>query len=333
MVLTLSSCRDHASSLFRCMLSPLGVSAFAVGLQLEAIVEFPFGQTCRVGLGSFAFRYAVGTEGFSSPRPMDCLQFLRTAHQLGYQGVQFCENLMYARSGRDELVSLGQEARKLGMFVELGMNSLTDENLARHLEIAEIVGADLTRIVLGGERSTEPSPRRVADATSILKNAIPQSRRQQVTLGIENHFDLSTSDIVAIARAIDDEQVGLIFDATNALGFLEKPADTFALMRSYLIACHIKDYRIEKIEGGYFITGARLGTGMLDVNNILPTVLALPRKISVVLESFQRRQDQWTIDEVIYWERRQIEVDTIYLLECLEWGHPTKQCGDQCGRN
>lgn len=70
-------------------------------------MEFPLGQTCRVGLGSFAFRYSIGTEDFSAPRPMDYLQFLCTAHQLGYQGVQWCENLMYARLGRDELSSLG----------------------------------------------------------------------------------------------------------------------------------------------------------------------------------------------------------------------------------
>jgi O-methyltransferase involved in polyketide biosynthesis len=35
------------------------------------------------------------------------------------------------------------------LAVEIGLNGLTDQNLGRHLEVAEIFGSDLIRVVVG----------------------------------------------------------------------------------------------------------------------------------------------------------------------------------------
>ena len=90
----------------------------------------------RLGLGSFAYRYAIGCEGFRPLQPMTTLDFLIAAHQMGFEGVQLCENLNYAKLSREELLKVKEKAAELNLFLELGMRDLTLENILFHLDLA-----------------------------------------------------------------------------------------------------------------------------------------------------------------------------------------------------
>jgi len=46
-----------------------------------------------LGAGSYLFRYAVGTEFFQPPKPMSAIELVRKAAQLGFELVQFADNL------------------------------------------------------------------------------------------------------------------------------------------------------------------------------------------------------------------------------------------------
>jgi sugar phosphate isomerase/epimerase len=263
----------------------------------------------RVGIGSYAYRYAIGFRGFNPGKPMSIADFLETAAHGGWEGVQLCENLGYADLSDADLAVAAAQARRLQLFVEIGLNGLTDRKLGRHLDVAEMFGSDLIRVVVG-ETGVEESLR-------ILRSALPRVRSQRTRLGLENHFDLTMDQLVGIVRQLGDEQVGIIFDTTNGLGFLEKPEEDMVKAQPYLVSMHIKDYTIRKVEAGYFVTGAVLGKGTLDVPAVLRCAAGAPNLGSIILEMTVKRDETAPVDAVIHREQAAVLESRDYLVQEL----------------
>src|ERR1035438_8656388 len=263
----------------------------------------------RVGIGSFAYRYAIGFRGFNPGNPMSIADFLETAAHGGWEGVQLCENLGYADLSDADLAVAAAQAKRLQLAVEIGLNGLTDQNLGRHLEVADIFGSDLIRVVVG-ETGVEES-------LKILRSALHRLRSQRIRLGLENNFDLTMDQLVGIVRQLGNEQVGIIFDTTNGLGFLEKPEKDMVKAQPYLVSMHIKDYTIRKVEAGYFMTGAVLGKGMLDVPAVLRCAADALNLRSIILEMTVKRDETAPVDAVIHREQAVVLESRDYLVQEL----------------
>ena len=263
----------------------------------------------RLGIGSFAYRYAIGFRGFDPGKPMSLAGFLETAAHDGWEGVQLCENLGYADLSDADLAAAAAQAKRLQLAVEIGLNGLTGQNLGRHLEVAEIFGSDLIRVVVGETG--------VGESLKILRSALPRLRSQGIRLGLENHFDLTMNQLVDIVRQLGSEQAGLVFDTTNGLGFLARPEEDIVKAQPYLVSMHIKDYTIRKVEAGYFVTGAVLGKGMLDVPAVLRCAAGAPNLRSIVLEMTVRRDEAAPVDAVIHREQAAVLESRDYLVQEL----------------
>ena len=98
-----------------------------------------------IGIGSYAYRYAIGFNGFTPARPMNIFDFLTSAHQLGLNRVQLCENLAYADLPESTLREARDMARELNLAIEVGMRDLTREHLDTHLQIADLLDSRFLR--------------------------------------------------------------------------------------------------------------------------------------------------------------------------------------------
>jgi len=263
----------------------------------------------RVGIGSFAYRYAIGFRGFNPGKRMLIGDFLQTAADGGWKGVQLCENLGYADLSDSDLAAVAAQAKRLQLFVEIGLHGLTERNLNRHLDVAEIFGSDLIRVVLG-ETGIEES-------LKILRSARQRLLSQRIRLGLENHFDLTMGELLGIVRQLDDQQFGIVFDTTNGLGFLERPQEELVKAQPYLISMHIKDYTVRKVEAGYFVTGAVLGKGMLDVPAVLCCASGAPNFRSIILEMTVKRDESAAVAAVIRREQAAVLESRDYLVQEL----------------
>jgi sugar phosphate isomerase/epimerase len=272
-------------------------------------------RTARVGLGSFAYRYAIGFGDVQPPHPMSVLDFVDAAHRLGFEGVQLCENLDYASLGKAELLAVKERADELGLFIEVGMRDATVANLKHHLEIAELLSARLLRVVLGQNRPfPEEAPEKlVMESIENLRAVLPIAKRIGVSIGIENHFDLPSADLVRIVRALNDPGVGMILDTTNGLGFMERPEETLEALKPYLLSLHLKDYVISKVEAGYFVTGATLGAGRLNTAAVLGQAIAANPNLSLIIELTIRRQEKQALQETLRSEEQAIKDSLEYL--------------------
>ncbi|MBD3305968.1 TIM barrel protein [candidate division KSB3 bacterium] len=273
-----------------------------------------------IGIGSYSYRYGIGSSTFAPPQPMTVFDFLREAHRLHLQGVQLCENLSFAALPLHTLQEIKTLADDLGLFLELGMRDLTRDNLRQHLDIADTVSSHFLRVVLGKNslyRDDDPETL-LKTSLQVLHETLPEILDAGVTLGIENHFDLPAEYLVRLVQEINHEQVGLIFDTTNCLGFLKSPEETLRLIGPHLVSVHLKDYLVHKVEAGYLIRGAVLGEGWLNLEEILRSVLAYNSHASIIVEMTIRRDPEQATDETLRWEKQAVEQSVRALREALE---------------
>ncbi|HEY63273.1 MAG TPA: sugar phosphate isomerase/epimerase, partial [Caldilineae bacterium] len=110
----------------------------------------------KVGMSSYAFRWAVGTRDFTPPTPLTAFKLLEKAAALGAEVVQICENVPLEGLPEDTLNDLARHAVELGLVLEVGTRGSRPEHLRHYLGIAERLGAHLLRVVLT-DAGWEPS--------------------------------------------------------------------------------------------------------------------------------------------------------------------------------
>jgi len=264
----------------------------------------------RLGIGSFAFRYQVGIEGCIPCNPFTPFDFICAVETLGLKRLQLCENIKYAEYGADEIKRMADMARQKDITVELGLYGATPENLDRHIELAKIFDCRFIRVVIGelsGDKWTT-----VAAAGESIRNVLDKLRRNNITLGIENHFDITTEQIVSIIKDIDDPHVGAVLDTTNSIGFIEKPERSLELMLPYIKSVHLKDYIMQRAEASIVMSGRILGCGLLDVPGFLKKITEAAPFASVIIEQTIRRREGATPEEAALEEKQQIT-------ECVQY--------------
>lgn len=269
----------------------------------------------RLGIGSFAYRYAVGVSGFAPQEPMKLETFAGKAKKLGYQGIQICENFRYAEKGAEELKQAAEYISRQNLTVELGMNGIFGGTVERHLDLCHIFGSSLLRAVIGhGDMEQEVLYRK---AFKTIQNIMPRLERERIVLGIENHFDLTSDNIVRLIREFDSPWVRAIYDTTNSIGFIEPPDETLEKLLPYCVSVHIKDYEIQKAEAGYQMAGMILGTGQLDVYGIVSKLKGFPDIQSAVLEMTIRRRAGADVGQVLREEEEQVRESTRYFIQAF----------------
>lgn len=253
----------------------------------------------NVGVCSFAFRYAVGTASFRPPSPMDAFGLIREAERLGFGRVMFFDNI-----GSDDFTPelcrrIGAALAERGMTACLGVKHLAEDTFVRYLPLAVDMGADQLRVAVPLRGSAEES---VSRARDIFADNLRPIEKSGIAIGLENHHSLAPEYVVSLGGAVDHPLVGYIFDSTNSLRFLEKPAATLRRMLGRLQTVHLKDYAFTRLEAGYLLNGAVLGEGEADLAGLLREALAAKPEARVELELSLARPAGMAPEEVVAWE-------------------------------
>jgi 3-oxoisoapionate decarboxylase len=267
----------------------------------------------RLGVGSFAFAWAIGVPGHPPARPMDAFAFLDRAAALGAEVAQLGDNLPLQGWAPGDLERLRAHADGLGLTLEVGTRGIEDDALPRYAEIARTLSSAILRVVVDTALH-RPTPDQVVET---LRRALPFLERAGVTLALENHDRFPVATLAAIVREVASPWVGICLDTINSLGALEGPDEVVAVLGPYVVNFHVKDVRIERPSHnmGFLVSGTPAGQGMLDLPGMLRRLAELGRAPNVILESWPPPEDD--LEATIRKEAAWAEASMPYLQRIL----------------
>ncbi len=264
----------------------------------------------RLGISSWTYPWAFGVHGFAAPpEPLTLSGLLDRASALGVGVVQIADNLPLHKLEAAELRDARDQARSLGLTLELGTRGVEPAQLLHYLDLAVDFSAVLLRTLTHSPES-KPS---LEQAEQWIRDVLPEFESAGVVLGLENYERHSCRDLAALVRRLESRHVGICLDTVNSLGALEPPECVAEILAPLTVNLHVKDFRIERVPQmmGFTVTGMPAGEGMLDIPRLLSKVGHGNTRMSAILEQWPPPQE--SIEATVALEREWGELGVRYL--------------------
>jgi sugar phosphate isomerase/epimerase len=182
----------------------------------------------------------------------DMLEVVRKAEELGIDGV-LLDTPFYPSLDRTYLRRLARalDDAKLERAVSWGNPSGLNtgkspeavQDLIRHIEVMEILGANTLRIVGGSKRTAHEPHGPALDrlASVITEHCLGPAERAGVVLAYENHWDYTADEVLGLIRKVDSPWLKVTFDSGNALRVGDNPVEAARKLAPYIICTNLKD--------------------------------------------------------------------------------------------
>jgi sugar phosphate isomerase/epimerase len=224
----------------------------------------------RIGLDSYSYHLAFGTHThFHTSRPLDLFGFMEKLAEYGLQGFQI-DPLHLKSTDREYLVALREAIEEQGLFVEVGIMRASARAIEEGVAVCSQLGANVLRTFLGFDRfhaGTSVSGE-LAVAREQLASCVQMLEQSRIRLAIENHGDVTSTELVDLVEAISSSNVGICLDVGNSLCVLEDPVEAVKRMIPFAFSTHFKDMTVVGTDSGCKIVGVALGTGVLPLDEM-----------------------------------------------------------------
>lgn len=239
-------------------------------------------MSTQLGIGSYAFAWAIGVPGHMPPAPMDVFAFLEQTAQLGLYRVQIADNLPLHSLSPAQQNDLQAQAQRLDIAIEVGTRGIAPDHLRNYLQLARFYDSPILRVVVDST-GRHPDP---GEIVAILKPLLPDFEAGGITLAIENHDRFRASSLAAIIVQLDSPAVSICLDTVNSFGALEGPDVVIDTLGPYVVNLHVKDFAIRRVDSnmGFVLEGTPAGEGALNVPELMARLRAIGRDFNAILE-------------------------------------------------
>lgn len=265
----------------------------------------------ELGIGSYAFRWSIGSAAFAPPVALRCADLVEQTAALGCTLLQIADSRELDSMSDEGLAVLREQAASVGVRLQTGTSGATVERLLANLHIAESLNADIVRLVLDSEDAHPTLP----ECEAVLREVVPRYVDSGIAIAIENHFLTSSTDMLSLIENVGSSAVGVCLDTANSIMAGEWPETTIGLLADYALCAHVKDYAIvPHIHGtGGHLVGRPMGTGWLDTGAVLASLAGADAKadgrLGVLLEQWFPIQEDpaSTVAEEQEWRQLGVE--------------------------
>ncbi|MEV1021262.1 TIM barrel protein [Streptomyces sp. NPDC050264] len=238
------------------------------------------------GISTYAYFWRISER---ATKRLSLLDMLVDTKELGGQVFQICDFPEIESYDATRLADVRDAARDLGLRLELGTRGVRPEHLAKYLDMAGQLDVTLVRSMM----NTVDHRPGVDEAVTLLRQALPAYAQAGVTLGLETYEQVSTDDLLAVVKGVDDPHLGVVLDPGNSVARLERPCDVVEATAPYVVNIHVKDFAFTRRDGwvGFTYAGCPLGTGLLDHAAMIAAVRPHERGINQIVEHWLPWQD------------------------------------------
>lgn len=210
-------------------------------------------------------------------------EFVRVAAKLGAETVSI-------RLGTE---SEGQELRSIAdeIGIELEFRTLgTDIGiLSDDIRLAHRLGASFLRTLVSGHYNyNDPQTQRQTLESAVvgLKGVSPLLDELGMTLGVENHADIKSLELIELIERVDSVRIRVLLDLCNSIIVFEDPCDTIEMLSPYTVGVHVKDIVIGR---HHFVDFCHLcvplGEGIIDFKYTMEQLQANCPEARFVIEA------------------------------------------------
>jgi sugar phosphate isomerase/epimerase len=204
---------------------------------------------------------------------MDIFDFIRKTAELGLDGVQI--NIITNEADKnlhpewgvlggnepDHLKKVREEIQKYGLYAEIDTRGTDIEHLTKVIDIANQIGADVIRTYVVGKYDAE----KMAKAAEDLKQVVPLLKKYRIKLGLENHEEETTDEIIKVIKEVNSPWVGAHCDIGNGMMAWEDPVEAVRNLAPYAYTTHFKDHIIIHDGEDHIVCGIPVGNGNIDL--------------------------------------------------------------------
>lgn len=145
------------------------------------------------------------------------------------------------------------------------------EDLRRWIAVAPALGCELVRLVAGNS-GTDRRGRPFEFLAGALSQAVEAARSSGTQLALENHADLTVSEIERLLVLVGDPRLGVCLDTANALRVGDDPLDATMRLLPHLRMVHLKDVQGGPFERSVGPRSVPYETGVVPVREIVATL-------------------------------------------------------------
>ena len=254
--------------------------------------------------------------------------------------VHFSEIRFIGSLEPDNLRAVRRHAEGLGIQVEIGMKSIcptskmfdakagtAEEQIARMLDAAKLVGSPIVRAVLGSSEDRKPGPieMHIESMVKVLRNVRARVQDANLKIAIENHSgDMQGHQLKHLIEAAGPDFVGACLDSGNPAWTLEDPHVTLDALHPYVLTSHVRDSAVWRVPEGLAVAWVRMGEGNVDIDGYCRKYAALCPGRALSLESIVTGPRVFATRDPKFWDAyRDIPAwDFARFLEIAERGQP-----------
>lgn len=230
----------------------------------------------RFGLDMFSLR----SQGWTAIEQLNwCAQrHVKVVHfsEIRFIGGLDPENLRRVRAHADEL----------GIELEIGMRSIcptstmfdktqgtAEEQIAKMVDAARIVGSPIVRCVLGSSADRRPPigiEGHIEDTIKVLRNSRSRIVDAGIKIAIENHAgDMQARELKTLIEGAGPDFVGVCLDSGNPLWTIENPHLTLETLAPYVLTSHMRDSAVWRSAQGAAVSWTRMGEGNIGIEDYI----------------------------------------------------------------
>lgn len=168
----------------------------------------------------------------------------------------------------------------LAVFADTGSHDYaTDVSpLTSAIDVAVAIGSPIVRTTISGllegdRRSlgTDGWRAHLEGLIAPLKVAMEKAETAGIDVGLENHQDICSHELVWLCEQVGSSRLGVTMDVGNAYAVGETPLAFARRVLPILKHVHFKDYTVHGSESGFRLKRCALGEGIVD----WPSMIAL----------------------------------------------------------
>jgi sugar phosphate isomerase/epimerase len=244
----------------------------------------PQAQRLPFVLTAYALPHVIGLlptkTGQPHPRPMQPVQLMDAAAELGLSGLEF--PLKTTDPGEIDALREAAAQRDLRLIPDyMVMLDADCEAFRDFLRASKRLGATTTRALLstllcGDRRSLGGGwEGRLNAIAQRLRAVLPLAEELGLCVALENHQDATTDDLLRLHEMSGGSRAyGVTLDTGNPLSVGEEPVEAARRMAPLIRHVHLKDYTIHFAPEGYRLVRCAAGDGCVDFQQILRIVRA-----------------------------------------------------------